>query len=426
MDASFQSRVEQLATEFASEATTVEELNGLMRLMMKSGLERMLDTEMDVHLGRRSAPAVAEFEATLAEPLRPAAGEKQGPPNRRNGRSRKTVQGDVGEVTLKTPRDRDGTFEPLIVGKHQRRVPGFDEKILALYAKGMTTRDIQEIVRELYGVNVSATLVSEITADLDAEVTAWQTRPIEAVWPIVYFDGIVVHVRGGNGRVSQHTIYVSLGVNLEGRKELLGLWLNENEGAKFWLACLTDLKNRGLSDIFVACIDGLSGFPEAIHAAYPATSVQLCIVHLVRAALRYVSSEDSKQVVRDLKKIYQAATVLEAEQTLDEFAQAWDAKYPTIAKQWRVKWTDIITLFDFPAPIRKAIYTTNAIESVNSVIRKFTRNRKIYPNEQSALKLVYMAIAEASKKWTRPIHHWKQALNHFAIMYEDRMPQDLS
>jgi putative transposase len=290
----------------------------------------------------------------------------------------------------------------------------------------MTTREIQEILRELYGVDVSATLVSEITADLDAEVTVWRTRPIEAVWPIVYFDGIVVHVRGANGRVSQHTIYVSLGVNLEGGKELLGLWLSETEGAKFWLACLTDLKNRGLTDIFVACIDGLSGFPEAIHAAYPQASVQLCIVHLVRAALRYVSNDDSKQVVRDLKKIYQAATVIEAEQALDEFAQAWDAKYPTIAKQWRAKWADIITLFDFPAPIRKAIYTTNAIESVNSVIRKFTRNRKIYPNEQSALKLVYMAISEASKKWTRPIHHWKQALNHFAIMYEDRMPTNLS
>jgi putative transposase len=424
MDASFQSRVEQLAAEFANEATTVEELNGLMRLMMKSGLERMLDTEMDVHLGRRSAPTLDKLKAAQAEPST-AADERQGPPNRRNGRSRKTVQGDVGEVTLNTPRDRDGTFEPQIVGKHQRRVPGFDEKILALYAKGMTTRDIREIVRELYGVEVSATLVSEITADLDAEVTAWRTRPIEAVWPIVYFDGIVVHVRGSNGRVSQHTIYVALGVNLEGKKELLGLWLSENEGAKFWLSCLTDLKSRGLVDIFVACIDGLSGFPEAIHAAYPATSVQLCIVHLVRAALRYVSNEDSKQVVRDLKKVYQAATVLEAEQALDEFAQAWDAKYPTIAKQWRSKWTDIITLFDFPAPIRKAIYTTNAIESVNSVIRKFTRNRKIYPNEQSALKLVYMAIAEASKKWTRPIHHWKQALNHFAIMYEDRMPKDL-
>jgi putative transposase len=415
-----------LAKDFAGEATTVEELNELMRLMMKSGLERMLDTEMDVHLGRRSTPTADKLEAAQAEPSTPASGENYGPPNRRNGRSRKTVQGDMGEVTIATPRDRNSTFEPQIVGKHQRRVPGFDEKILALYAKGMTTRDIQEIVRELYGVDVSATLVSEITADLDAEVTAWRTRPIDPVWPIVYFDGIVVHVRGTNGRVSQHTIYVALGVNLEGRKELLGLWLSEKEGAKFWLACLTDLKNRGLTDIFVACIDGLSGFPEAIHAAYPQASVQLCIVHLVRAALRYVSNDDSKQVVRDLKKIYQAATVIEAEQALDEFAQAWDAKYPTIAKQWRAKWADIITLFDFPAPIRKAIYTTNAIESVNSVIRKFTRNRKIYPNEQSALKLVYMAIAEASKKWTRPIHHWKQALNHFAIMYEDRMPKDLS
>jgi transposase-like protein len=287
----------------------------------------------------------------------------------------------------------------------------------------MTTRDIQDIVRELYGVEVSPSLISEITADLDMEVTAWRTRQLDPVWPIVYFDGIVVHVRGENGRVSQHTIYVALGVNLEGRKELLGLWLSQNEGAKFWLSCLTDLKNRGLSDIFIACIDGLSGFAEAIHAAYPETKVQLCIVHLVRAALRYVSTEDSKEVVRDLKKIYQAATVEEAEGALDEFAQAWDDKYPTISRTWRAKWTDIITLFDFPPAIRKAIYTTNAIESVNSVIRKFTRNRKIYPNEASALKLVYMAIREASKKWNRAIDHWKRALNHFAIMFEGRMPE---
>ena len=333
------------------------------------------------------------------------------------------MQGDLGEVSIATPRDRDGTFEPQIIGKHQRRVPGFDEKILALYAKGMTTRDIQEIVQDLYGVEVSPSLISTITDDLDAEVTAWRTRPLEPVWPIVYFDGIVVHVRGANGRVSQHTIYVALGVNLDGKKELLGLWLGETEGAKFWLSCLTDLKNRGLSDIFVACIDGLSGFAEAIHAAYPQTSVQLCIVHLVRAALRYVSADDSKPVARDLKKIYQAATVVEAEAALEEFAQEWDEKYPTIAKQWRAKWTDIATLFDFPHPIRKAIYTTNAIESVNSSIRKFTRNRKIYPNEPSALKLIYMAINEASKKWTRPINHWKQALNHFAVMYEGRMPE---
>jgi transposase-like protein len=419
MDASLRSRAEQLASEMAGQATTVEDLNGLMRLMMKSALERMLDTEMDVHLGRR--PGVTDAAESLAETL-PAAPPKRGP-NRRNGRSQKTVQGDQGELTIATPRDRDGTFEPQLIPKHQRRVPGFDEKILALYAKGMTTRDIQDVVRQLYSVEVSASLISEITTDLDAEVTAWRTRALTAVWPIVYFDGIVVHVRGANGRVAPHTVYVALGVNLDGHKELLGLWLGENEGAKFWLACLTDLKNRGLRDVFVACIDGLSGFAEAIHAAYPQTQVQLCIVHLVRAALRYVNTQDSKPVIADLKAIYQAATVLEAEQALDRFAQAWDEKYPTIAKTWRARWTDIITLFDYPPPIRRAIYTTNAIESVNSVIRKFTRNRKIYPNEESALKIVYMAIHEASRKWTMPIHHWKAALNHFAILYEDRLPK---
>ena len=417
MDASLQARAEQLASEFAGQATTAEELNGLMRLMLKSALERMLNTEMDVHLGRRPQTASAAAE----QPAAARAPAAKRPPNRRNGRSSKTVQGDLGELTIATPRDRAGTFEPQIVGKHQRRLPGFDEKIMALYAKGMTTRDIQEIVRELYGVEVSPTLISAITADLDAEVTAWRSRTLAAVVPIVYFDGIIVHVRGTSGRVAQHTIYVALGVNLQGHKELLGLWLGENEGAKFWLACLTDLKSRGLTDIFVACIDGLAGFPEAIRAVYPQVSVQLCLVHLVRAALRYVSTADSKPVIAGLKRIYQAATVLEAEQSLDA-AQAWEAKYPTIAKQWRAKWTEIIPLFDFPPPIRKAIYTTNAIESVNSVIRKFTRNRKLYPNEESALKIVYMAIREAAQKWTMPIRHWRTALNHFAVLYEGRLP----
>ena len=432
MDDTLRARAEQLANEFAGQATTAADLNGLMRLMMKSALERMLNTELDVHLGRRTSASSVEADrpvdatpATNGQAASSVSGTKRGS-NRRNGRSPKTIHGDLGELTIATPRDRDGSFEPQVIGKHQRRVPGFDEKILALYAKGMTTRDIQDIVRELYDVDVSATLISEITADLDAEVTAWRTRSLEAVWPIVYFDGIVVHVRGANGRVSQHTVYVALGVNLEGHKELLGLWLGQNEGAKFWLACLTDLKNRGLRDVFVACIDGLSGFAEAIHAAYPLANVQLCIVHLVRAALRYVSTQDSQPVIADLKAIYQAATVVEAEQALDAFAQAWDATYPTIAKVWRAKWTDIVTLFDFPAAIRKAIYTTNAIESVNSVIRKFTRNRKIYPNEESALKIVYMAIHEAYRKWTMPIHHWKQALNHFAILYEGRLPEHTS
>ena len=428
MDVALQTRAEELANEMAGQARTIEDLNELMRRMMKAALERMLNTEMDVHLGRKtSAPPNGDMESSVkplpaSEPAAPPAETTQCSSNRRNGRSRKTVRADLGEMTITTPRDRDGTFEPQVVGKYQRHVPGFDEKILAMYAKGMTTRDIQELVQELYGVEVSATLISEITDDLDKEVTAWRTRPLEAVWPIVYFDGIVVHSRGSNGHVAQRTMYVALGVNLEGHKELLGLWLGENEGAKFWLSVMTDMKNRGLRDIFVACIDGLSGFAEAIHAAFPQTKVQLCIVHLVRAALRYVSYEDSKEVIADLKKIYAAATVLEAEQKLDNFAQAWDGKYPTIAKMWRAKWTDIITIFDFPPPIRKAIYTTNAIESVNSVIRKFTRNRKIYPNEESAVKLVFMAIREAAKKWTMPIQNWHEARNRFSLEFGERMP----
>ena len=309
MEAKLTAQAEQLARELASQASTIDELNGLFRGLMKSALQRMLDTEMDVHLGRKDPPP----RSSRRRPRPPTR-----PRNRRNGHSQKTVQGELGEVRLDIPRDRDGTFEPQLIGKYQRRLAGFDDKILALYAKGLTTRDIQDVVQELYGVEVSATLISEITADLDGEVTAWRSRRLEPVWPIVYFDGIVVHVRGEGGRVSQHTMYVALGVNLQGRKELLGLWLAENEGAKFWLACLTDLKSRGLHDIFVACVDGLTGFPEAIRAAYPQAKVQLCVVHLVRAALKYVSDKDSREVVKDLKAIYQAATVAEAEQALEQ------------------------------------------------------------------------------------------------------------
>jgi putative transposase len=414
MDSNLKLKAEQLAADIASQAQSLDDLNGLFRSLMKSALERMLDTELNVHLGRQSLPALAGDDAQAPDP--------SAPKNRRNGHSQKTVRGELGEITLDTPRDRNGTFEPQLIPKHQRRLSGFDEKILALYAKGLTTRDIQDIVQELYGVEVSPTLVSEITADLDAEVTAWRQRRLDPVWPIVYLDGIVVHVRGDSGRVSQHTMYVAIGVNLLGKKELLGLWLAETEGAKFWLSCLTDLKNRGLNDIFIVCVDGLTGFPEAIRTAYPQTKVQLCIVHLVRAALKYVTDKDSKPVVADLKKIYQSATVLEAEQELDRFAEVWGEKYPTIVKQWRLRWSDIIALFEFPPAIRKAIYTTNVIESVNSVIRKFTRNRKQYPNAESALKLVYLAIHEASKRWTMPIVGWKAALNHFAIVFEDRLP----
>lgn len=427
MDAILKTQAEKLANELATQVTTLDDLNGLMRTLMKTALERMLNTEMDVHLGRRAKPAAAADSATaVTDPTAADPTVSPAAKNRRNGHSQKTVGGDMGDITLKTPRDRNGTFEPQLVAKGQRRLAGFDEKVLALYAKGMTTRDIQEVVKDLYGVEVSPTPVSEITADLDAEVTAWRTRRLDPVWPIAYLDGIVVHVRGENGRVSQHTMYVAIGVNLQGRKELLGLWLSQTEGAKFWLSCLNDLKERGVGDVSVVCVDGLSGFPEAIRTAFPQTKVQLCIVHLVRAALRYVTETDSREVAADLKAIYQSATVEEADGALETFAAKWDAKYPTIARCWRAKWPEIITLFEFPTPIRRAIYTTNAIESVNSVIRKFTRNRKQYPSGESALKLVYLAIHEASKKWTMPIVGWKEALNHFAIVFEGRLPARLA
>jgi transposase-like protein len=418
MDPKLTSQAERLARELATQASTIDDLNSLFRSMMKSALQCMLDSEMDAHLARNDEDVPLPFE--------PPPGQDKTPRNRRNGHSKKTIQGELGDIPLDIPRDRHGTFEPQLIGKYQRRLAGFDEKILALYAKGLTTRDIQDVVQDLYGVEVSPTLISDITADLDAEVTAFKTRRLDPIWPIVYLDGIVVHVRGESGRVSQHTMYVALGVNLQGRKELLGLWLGESEGAKFWLACLTDLKSRGLADIFIACVDGLTGFPEAIRAAYPQTKVQLCIVHLVRAALKYVTDEDSREVAADLKAIYQAANVAEAEGALDRFADKWDSKYPTISKQWRLRWAEIVAMFEFPPAIRKAMYTTNTIESVNSTIRKFTRNRKQYPSADSAVKLIYLAIAEAARKWTMPIKGWKQALNHFAILFEGRLPADLT
>jgi len=425
MDAKLQDKAEELAEEFATQATTLEELNGLLRSLMKTALERMLNTELEVHLGRQGDPTATSTELGTTTRAATDEGAKTQPRNRKNGSSPKTIQGEAGKLPLDVPRDRQGTFEPQLIGKYQRRLAGFDEKILALYAKGLTTRDIQDLVKELYGVEVSPQLISEITADLDAEVKEWQTRRLDAVWPIVFLDGLVVRLRAESGHVREHTMYVAIGVNFAGKKELLGLWLDETEGAKFWLSCLTDLKNRGLDDIFIVCVDGLSGFPAAIAAAYPKARVQLCLVHLVRAALRYVTDADSREVIADLKQIYQAPTVLEAEENLNKFSAKWDEKYPTISKQWRAKWPHLVTMFDLPPAIRRATYTTNIIESINSVIRKFTRNRKQYPNRDSALKLIYMAIREASKHWTMPIPKWKEALNHFAIMFEDRMPKEL-
>mgnify|MGYP001070057245 FL=1 len=400
-------QLQALVKELAKGVKSQKDLSDLTSKMVKMTVEAALDTEMEEHLGY-----------TKHSPQ----GHNTG--NNRNGHSRKRLIGDHGEVEIETPRDRNGEFEPQFVRKGQTRLTAFDDQILSLYAKGMSTRDIVASFKEMYGAGVSPTLISKVTESVIERVTEWQNRPLDAVYPIVYLDCIVVKIRQ-NKRVINKSIYLALGVNLDGNKEVLGLWLAETEGAKFWLSVLTELQARGLEDIFIACIDGLKGFPEAIQTVFPQTQVQLCIVHMVRNSLRYVSWKERKAVAAGLKSIYQSVTVEEAELELDRFAQTWDDRFPSISKSWRNNWAHLIPLFNYPQDIRKAIYTTNAIESLNSVIRKNTKNRKIFPSDQSALKVIYLAIEAASQKWTMPIHHWKNAMNRFMIEFPDRVPETL-
>jgi len=386
---------------------TTEELEALTRLMRKKTFEAMLEGEMDDHLGYiRHSPT----------------GHNSG--NSRNGFSSKTLKGEHGEVAIDIPRDRNGEFEPLIIPKNQTRLPLFNDKIIALYTRGMSTRDIAASLLELYDVDVSATLISRVTDQVLEQVREWQTRPLDELYPIVYLDCIVVKVRQDK-RVINKAIFLALGINLEGHKELLGMWLAETEGAKFWLSVLTELQNRGLKDIFIAAVDGLTGFPEAINTVYPDTKVQLCMVHMVRNSLKFVAWKERKRVAADLRKIYSSVTVEEAERELEAFAKLWDDKYPSISKSWHKHWPNLITLFDYPADIRKVIYTTNAIESLNSVIRKAIKNRKLFPSDESAMKVVFLVTEAASKKWTKPIHNWPAALNRFMIEFPDRMPETL-
>lgn len=400
-------QLQVLVKELAKKVKSQKDLSDLTSQLVKLTVEAALDSEMEEHLGY-----------TKHSPQ----GHNTG--NNRNGHSRKRLIGDHGEVEIATPRDRNGEFEPQFIRKGQTRLTNFDDQILSLYAKGMSTRDIVASFKEMYGADVSPTLISKVTESVIDRVTEWQSRPLDAVYPIVYLDCIVVKIRQ-NKRVINKSIHLALGVNLDGNKEVLGLWLAETEGAKFWLSVLTELQARGLEDIFIACIDGLKGFPEAIESVFPQTQVQLCIVHMVRNSLRYVSWKERKAVAAGLKSIYQSATVEEAELELDRFAQTWDDRFPSISKSWRNNWANLIPLFNYPQEIRKAIYTTNAIESLNSVIRKNTKNRKIFPNDQSALKVIYLAIEAASQKWTMPIHHWKNAMNRFMIEFPDRVPETL-
>ena len=380
--------------------------NGLLQQLTKALVERALNGEMTHHLG---------YEKHNPD------GNNSG--NSRNGTSPKTLKGKRGQVEIEVPRDRNSEFEPQLVKKNQTHFDGLDEKIISLYARGMTTREIQGHLEEIYGVEVSPSLISNVTDAVLDEVRVWQSRPLDAVYPILYLDALRVKVKS-QGRVVNKAIYLAFGVNLQGMKEVLGIWAAESEGAKFWMQVVTELKTRGVQDIFIACVDGLKGFPEAIEAIYPETQVQLCLVHLVRHSLFYVSHRDRKDVANDLKLIYQASTLEEANQQLDEFADKWNSTYPIIVKSWRANWVRIIPMFSFAPEIRKAIYTTNTIESLNMTLRKIIKNRSLFPSDEAIFKLMYLALKNISKKWTMPIHNWSAAMNQFAIIFENRLPYD--
>lgn len=399
-------RLEELAAELAKGVKSEADLADPLGRLTKLTIEKALNAEMENHLGYEKHSRTGRNKK-----------------NSRNGYNSKTVKTDSGDLEIETPRDRESEFEPSIVKKGQRRLLGFDQKILTLYAKGQTTRDIADTLKEMYGVDVSHSLISQVTDSIIEEVELWQNRPLESLYPIIYLDCIVVKVHQDK-RVVKKAIYLALGITTEGNKELLGLWISDNEGAKFWLNVLTELQNRGVQDIFIACVDGLTGFPEAINTVYPRTKVQLCIVHMVRNSLKYVSYKHRKEAAADLKAIYSSINLQEAERELMAFAEKWDGQYGSISKMWRRHWEHLITIFDYPDEIRKIIYTTNAIESLNSVIRKAIKNRRIFPNDTSAFKIVYLAIQQASKKWTMPLRAWKPAMNRFQLEYGDRFSDE--
>jgi len=376
--------------------------NGLLKRFVKAVLERALNAELTHHLGYEKHDP---------------AGNNSG--NSRNGTSGKTVKGEFGQLELEIPRDRAGTFEPEILPKHQTRFTGFDDKIISMYARGMTTREIEGHLKEIYGVEVSPALVSQVTEAVSEEVKRWQSRALEAIYGIVYLDALYVKMRH-EGRVENRAVYVAIGVDLEGHKDVLGLWCSANEGAKFWLSVLTDLKNRGVKDMLIVCVDGLKGFPQAIEAVFPLAQVQLCIVHLVRASLNYVNWKERKQVAADLKPVYRAATVAEAEMNLAQFMATGGHKYKAIGKLWQENWERVIPFFDFPEEVRKVIYTTNAVEALHRGLRKIIKNRGSFPSEEAALKLLYLALQNISAKW-ETVQHFKQALNQFEVLWGERI-----
>ena len=375
---------------------------GIITQLNKALLERILNAEMDFHLENTN--------------------EGRSAGNSRNGYGKKTLKSNLGSIELSTPRDRHSTFEPQIIPKRSTKTPMLEQAILSLYAKGMTLRDIQATLQDLYQVDVSPSLISKVTDVVNEEVQQWRDRPLETVYPVVWLDGIMVKVHQDH-QVLRKTIYLALAVNMEGHKELLGIWIAEHEGASFWAQVLTELNNRGLKDVFIFCVDGLTGFPDAIKGIYPKADIQLCIVHLVRNSLRYVGWKYRKELARDLKEIYHAGTLEGAEAALLRLGEKWNEKSPAIYSLWERNWENIITIFTYPAEIRRVIYTTNAIESLNSVIRSRIKTKRILGSDESALKMVWIAVVNASQKWTMPISNWSKALNHFYVKFMERFPK---
>lgn len=399
-------RQTELLDELLKDCKNPEDIlgeGGLLKQLTKVLVERALEGEMTDHLGYSKHSPVG-----------------RGVSNSRNGKTKKTIRGKNGEMDIAVPRDRDGEFEPQLIPKHKRRFDGFDEKIIAMYARGMTTRDIRDQLEDLYGVDVSPTFISTVTDTVLDEVKAWQNRPLDPLYPIVYLDAIRIKGRQ-DGHIMNKAVYLAIGINTDGLKEVLGMWIAKTEGAKFWLSVLNELKHRGLEDIFIASVDGLKGFPDAIETVYPQTQIQLCIVHMVRHSLKYVSWKQRKEMAKDLKTIYRASTVEEAESNLDAFAEKWDTTHPNVSRSWRNNWPNLVTFFDYPQNIRRVIYTTNAIESLNMSLRKVTKNRGSFPSDEAVFKILYLALKNAAKKWTMPIQNWKEAMNQFSIMFEERM-----
>lgn len=398
--------IDNLLKEYRTPEAVVGE-GGLLQQLTKRLLERALAGELTDHIG---------YERHAVE------GRNSG--NSRNGVSKKTLKGTFGTMPLEVPRDRAGTFEPQIVGKHQTRFEGFDDAIVSMYARGLSTREIQLHLEEIYKVEVSPTLISTVTEEVIDEVRAWQNRQLDKVYAVVFLDALYFKVRD-SGRVRNKAVYLAIGVNLNGIKEVLGMWIAQTEGAKFWLQVVTELRNRGVEDIFIACVDGLKGFPEAIEAVFPQTEVQLCIVHMVRHSMNYVGWQDRREMAGDLKAVYTAANAELAEWELGEFAKKWDERFPMISKSWFANWPRIIPFFAHPLEIRKVIYTTNIIESMNRSLRKVTKTRGSFPNDDALLRLLYLALRNVTKNWnSKAVQGWRAAINRFSIIYEDRLPPD--